>query len=65
MLIERLITDAREIGYAKMRLDTYPRKMGKAVSLYESHGFYPISPYYQNPQTGILFMEMLLFQATA
>src|SRR5688500_13206552 len=31
-LIEKLIADAREIGYEKMRLDTYPPKMGKAVS---------------------------------
>ncbi len=65
LLIERLITDARAIGYAKMRLDTYPQKMSKAVSLYESHGFYSIAPYYENPHDGVLFMEMLLFQATA
>src|SRR5688500_9958863 len=47
-LIDKLIEDAREIGYKKMRLDTYPPKMGKAVSLYESHGFRPIEPYYHN-----------------
>src|SRR5438552_9120397 len=40
-LIERLIAGAREAGYEKLRLDTYPSKMGKAVSLYESHGFHP------------------------
>lgn len=65
LLIERLIADAREFGYAKMRLDTYPQKMSKAVSLYDSHGFYPISPYYQNPHNGVLFMEMRLFEITA
>src|SRR5687768_9606271 len=32
-LIEQVIADAREIGYGKMRLDTYPPKMGRAVSL--------------------------------
>ena len=56
-LIERVIADAREIGYAKMRLDTYPPKMGKAVNLYEAHGFYSIPPYYHNPHEGVLFME--------
>ena len=59
-LIERLIADAREIGYEKMRLDTYPPKMAKAVSLYESHGFRPIAPYYENPYDGVLFMERVL-----
>lgn len=56
-LIERLVADAREIGYEMMRLDTYPAKMGKAVKLYESHGFSSIGPYYDNPHHGVLFME--------
>ncbi len=59
-LIERIIADAREIGYQKMRLDTYPTKMGKAVSLYDSHGFRSIEPYYDNPHTGVLLMEITL-----
>ena len=56
-LIEALIVAAREQGYVKMRLDTLPPKMAKAVSLYRSHGFYPIGPYYNNPHEGVLFME--------
>jgi GNAT superfamily N-acetyltransferase len=59
-LIEKVISDAVEIGYSKMRLDTYPPKMGKAVSLYEAHGFYAIPPYYHNPHEGVLFMERML-----
>ena len=59
-LIEQVISDAREIGYAKMRLDTYPPKMGRAVSLYEAHGFYEIPPYYDNPHAGVLYMEKTL-----
>lgn len=43
-----------------MRLDTYPPKMGKAVKLYESHGFTAIPPYYDNPHEGVLFMELTL-----
>ena len=59
-LIERLIADARETGYKQMRLDTYTAKMGKAVKLYESHGFCEIPPYYDNPHDGVLFMELTL-----
>ena len=57
-LIEKLIDEARQIGYTKMRLDTYPPKMGKAVTLYESHGFRPIEKYYDNPHEGVMFMEL-------
>ena len=59
-LVERLINDARTIGYQKMRLDTHPPKMGKAVKLYESHGFKPIPPYYENPHESVLYMELVL-----
>lgn len=56
-LIEKVFAEAREIGYEKMRLDTFPAKMGKAVGLYESYGFYEIPPYYHNPFGETLFME--------
>ena len=59
-LIERLLADARDIGYTKLRLDTHPPKMGKAVKLYESLGFLPISPYYDNPNQDVLYMELEL-----
>lgn len=59
-LIEKVIEEARSIGYKKMRLDTYPPKMGKAVGLYESHGFRKIPPYYENPHGDTLFMELEL-----
>ncbi len=59
-LLEKLIDEARAAGYKKMRLDTHPPKMGKAVSLYESHGFLAIEPYYHNPHEGVLFMELAL-----
>lgn len=59
-LIEKLIAEARVICYRKMRLDTSPPKMVKAVKLYESHGFHQIPPYYDNPHDGVLFMELSL-----
>ncbi|MGI8812925.1 MAG: GNAT family N-acetyltransferase [Pyrinomonadaceae bacterium] len=58
ILIETLIADAKEIGYKKMRLDTYAPKMAKALKLYGSHGFSLIPPYYENPYNEILFMEL-------
>jgi len=59
-LIERVIEEARAIGYSKMLLDTHPEKMGKAVDLYRSHGFVEIPAYYENPHGGVLFMELAL-----
>ena len=59
-LIERLLADAREIGYKTLRLDTHPPKMGKAMKLYESLGFLPVAPYYDNPNDDVLFMELAL-----
>ncbi|HVE56508.1 MAG TPA: GNAT family N-acetyltransferase [Pyrinomonadaceae bacterium] len=59
-LIEKLIEEARKIGYKKIRLDTYPPKMAKAVSIYESYGFREIPPYYRNPYGDTLFMELVL-----
>src|SRR5688572_23522061 len=56
--IEKLIDEARLAGYKKMRLDTLPDKMGKAVKLYRSHGFQQIPAYYHNPYGDTFFMEL-------
>jgi GNAT superfamily N-acetyltransferase len=58
LLIEKLIEEAKKIGYEKMRLDTYPPKMGRAVALYESFGFREIPAYYHNPYGETLYMEL-------
>lgn len=60
LLIEKLIADARTIGYKKMLLDTYPPKMGTAVRLYRDYGFTETAPYHDNPHKddGVLFMEL-------
>jgi ribosomal protein S18 acetylase RimI-like enzyme len=59
-LIDRILADARAIGYGKIRLDTVPERMGRAVSLYESYGFRQIEPYYHNPYGETLFLEKLI-----
>ncbi len=57
-LIEKLIGEARFIGYKKMRLDTLPNQMSKAVNIYKSYKFAEIPPYYENPHKETLFLEL-------
>jgi GNAT superfamily N-acetyltransferase len=59
-LIEHLISDARTIGYKRLRLDTFPPLMAKAVELYRSYGFREIPPYTIDPHPDLLFMELSL-----
>lgn len=60
-LVEKLIGEAEFEGYSKMRLDTFPPKMAKAVNLYTAYGFREIAPYYDNPHEGAIFMELELY----
>ena len=59
-LVESLIDEARQLGYKKMRLDTLPGRMDKAIALYRSIGFVEIDPYYEKPVEGAKFMELEL-----
>ncbi|HKT50814.1 MAG TPA: GNAT family N-acetyltransferase [Candidatus Angelobacter sp.] len=59
-LAQRLIQDAAEIGYERMRLDTVPGKMDSAIAMYRRLGFEPIEPYYGTPISQTLFMELAL-----
>lgn len=59
-LAEKIIEAAREIGYARMRLDTLPRRMDPAIAMYRSLGFKTIEPYYDNPIEGVVFLELEL-----
>lgn len=60
MLTESIVGEARQIGYERMRLDTLPNKMDRAISMYRSLGFQEIEPYYHNPVAGVTFMELTL-----
>ncbi|WP_278941589.1 GNAT family N-acetyltransferase [Anaerotruncus colihominis] len=56
-LTERVIADARDIGYKHMRLDTFPF-MSSAIKLYEKYGFYYIEKYNDNPAQTAVFMQL-------
>jgi ribosomal protein S18 acetylase RimI-like enzyme len=60
LLAERVITEAREIGYTRMRLDTIASIMVDAVGLYRQLGFVEIPPYCANPIPDALYMELAL-----
>lgn len=59
-LAERLIADARAIGYEFMRLDTVPRQMGDANRMYRRLGFYDIPAYCYNSQPDVSYLELRL-----
>lgn len=58
-LTEGVIGAARRMGYHRMQLETLPM-MWSARSLYRSMGFREITPYYQNPLPGAVYMELRL-----
>jgi putative acetyltransferase len=59
-LADRIIGEARRIGYQRMRLDTVEPVMKDAVAMYRKLGFREIAPYCKNPIAGALYMELLL-----
>ena len=58
-LVDAVVGAAAGLGYREMRLDTLP-SMDAAIALYRSAGFRPISPYYDTPVAGTLFLARRL-----
>ena len=54
-----VINEARRLRYSSMRLDTLPT-MASAITLYKGLGFREISPYYDTPIEGTIFLELSL-----
>ena len=57
---DRIIAEARQIGYRRMRLDAVEPVMKDAVAMYRRLGFKEIAPYCKNPMAGALYMEIEL-----
>lgn len=59
LLAKQLISDAKEIGYQTMRLDTL-ESLTSAVALYRKHGFEETDAYYDNPYEEVVYFELQL-----
>lgn len=58
-LLDEALTTAKSHGYERMRLDTLD-SMITALTLYLSHGFIHIPPYYNNPHKNAVYLEKKL-----
>jgi putative acetyltransferase len=58
-LVDKLLAEARAIGYAELKLDTLDW-MSDARVLYAKHGFRECAPYYVNPLAGAVYMSRAL-----
>lgn len=57
IMAEKIINDAKEIGYKQMFLDTL-NSMTSAIKLYNSLGFENSHPYCFNPENDAVFMSL-------
>lgn len=62
MLVEAIVSEAREKAYTFMRLDSLPEQE-RAQGLYKAFGFTYIDAYTRNPVEGARFMELHLNSA--
>lgn len=56
-LTERLVADAREIGYRHMLLDTLPF-LTTAIAMYKRMGFYEIPSYNDSPLPETIYLQL-------
>lgn len=58
-LVETVLNEARQLGYATLKLDTLPF-MREASRLYEAFGFVRCPPYYSTALEETVFLELTL-----
>ncbi len=59
LLVQKIIADAKEIGYSYILLDTLPF-LEKAIQMYEKFGFYPVDCYNDSPMRTSIYMRLVL-----
>jgi carbonic anhydrase len=64
-LMERVIQEARDLGYSHLRLDTHPPTMQAAVAMYRKFGFQVVEPGPIEPVEGLVYMELPLGRGEA
>ncbi len=57
LLVEKIIADAKEIGYSHMVLDTLTF-LQAAIGMYRKFGFYEIESYNDSPMNTSIFMRL-------
>ena len=57
MLVEKVISDSKEIGYSSMLLDTLPF-LQTAIKMYKKIGFYEIGCYNDSPLDNTIYMKL-------
>lgn len=57
LLVEKIIDDAKKIGYSHMLLDTLPF-LKSAIHMYKKYGFYEISSYNDSPMDTSIYMKL-------
>ena len=57
MLVKKVISDSKEIGYSSMLLDTLPF-LQTAIKMYKKIGFYEIGCYNDSPLDNTIYMKL-------
>ncbi len=57
LLTDRLICDAKQIGYRHLLLDTFPF-LERAIGMYHSRGFREIEKYNDSPMASTIYMML-------
>lgn len=59
-LAERIVQEARSLGYHSMRLDSHAPSMQAAIRMYRALGFVEVKPEPLEPIEGLIYMELAL-----